>query len=57
MKAKLYGENGKITWKSSNKKVAKIDAKTGKITAIKKGTVTITASYDGITEKIKVQVK
>lgn len=47
---------GKITYKSSNKKVATVD-KNGVIKGIKKGTATITVKANGRTEKIKVTVK
>lgn len=40
---KLNGTNQKITWKSSNKKIATVTSK-GKITARKAGTATITAT-------------
>ncbi len=46
----------KVTWKSSDKKIAKID-KNGKITAVKKGTVTMTATYKGTKYKFTVTVK
>lgn len=46
-----------VSWKSSNKKVAKVSSK-GKITAKKKGTVTITCTdKNGKTYKCKVTVK
>ena len=47
----------KITWSSSNKKIAKVDS-TGKITGVKKGSCTITAkTHNGKTAKCKVTVK
>ena len=46
----------KITFKSSNKKVATVNAK-GKITAKKKGTAVITVKSGKITAKCKVKVK
>ena len=46
----------KVKWKSSNKKIAKINKK-GKITAVKKGTVKMTAKYKGKTYKFTVKVK
>ncbi|MBA4688586.1 MAG: Ig-like domain-containing protein [Candidatus Galacturonibacter soehngenii] len=46
----------KITWKSSNKKVATID-KDGNIVAIKKGKTTITATVNGKKATCKVTVK
>lgn len=54
---KYSGAYNTLTWKSSDKKIAAVDAK-GKVTAIKEGTVTITAkaSISGITAKCKVTV-
>lgn len=48
----------KITWKSSDKSIATVSSK-GKVTAKKKGTVTITAKIDGMNYKdtCKVTVK
>ncbi|MBE6746819.1 MAG: hypothetical protein E7558_05145 [Ruminococcaceae bacterium] len=45
-----------ITWKSKNKKIAKID-KNGKVTAIKPGKVTLSAKYKGETYNFSVVVK
>ena len=46
----------KVTWKSSNKKVATVSSK-GKITAKKLGTATITATTDNkLTAKVKIKV-
>lgn len=47
---------GKVTWKSSNKKVATVSKK-GVVTAKKKGTVRITATRNGKKATCKVQVK
>lgn len=55
-KLKLKGANGKVTWKSSNKKVATVNAK-GKVTGEKKGTSKITAIYGGKKYTCKVNVK
>lgn len=45
-----------VSWKSSNTKVAKVDSK-GKVTGVKKGTATITASVKGAKEvKVKVTI-
>ena len=52
----IFNSKKKITYKSSNKKVAKISS-TGKITALKKGTATITATQNGESFKFKVTVK
>lgn len=52
-------DNGKVSWSSSNKKIATVDSK-GRVTAKKKGTVTITAkAKDGSGKKgsIKIKVK
>lgn len=53
---KVTGTKKKVTWSSSNKKVATVNSK-GKVTAKKKGTVTIIAKADGLTVKSKVTVK
>ena len=47
--------NKKITWKSSNEKIAKVD-KNGKITGIGSGETTITATVDGKKATCKVTV-
>ena len=52
----MFSTKGKITYKSSNKKVAKISS-AGKITALKKGTTTITATQKGVSRKFKLTVK
>ena len=46
LKATLTGATGKITWSSSDKKVATVDSN-GKVTAKMAGTVTITATAAG----------
>ncbi len=51
----LKNVSGNITWKSSDKKVAKVDS-TGKITSKMAGTVTITASTDGSVARCVVTV-
>ena len=56
VKLNVIGVKGKITWSSSNKKIAKVD-KNGKVTAVKKGKATIKATVDGKTYKCKVTVK
>lgn len=54
-KLKVYG-TGKVTWKSSNKKVATVSKK-GVVTGKKKGTVKITATRNKKKITCKVQVK
>lgn len=58
LKPKLYPTDSdeKITYKSSNKKVAAVSSK-GKITAKKKGTTTVTVSSGSVSVKIRVKVK
>ena len=59
-KTKIVSANKKVTWKSSNKKVAtvkKINGKKAKITAKKKGTCKIIASIGKKKSVIKVTVK
>ena len=46
---------GKITWKSSNKKIATVD-KNGKVTGKKTGTCTITATYMGYNYTCDVRI-
>ncbi len=55
LKATLKGADSKVSWKSSNTKIATVDAN-GKITAKQAGAVTITASAAGKTAKCTVQV-
>jgi uncharacterized protein YjdB len=47
---------GKTTFKSSNTKVAKVNAK-GVVTALKKGTAKITVTNNGVKKTFKVTVK
>lgn len=53
---KVQGKIGKVTFKSSNTKVATVNAK-GKVVAKKKGNATITVKANGITLKCQVKVK
>lgn len=53
---KVKGTSKKVTWKSSNKKVATV-SKNGKVTGKKKGTAVITAKVSGKSYKCKVTVK
>ena len=55
LKATLKGSSSKITWTSSDKKIATVDAN-GKVTAKKAGEVTITATVADKTAKCKVTV-
>ncbi|MCL2082890.1 MAG: InlB B-repeat-containing protein [Oscillospiraceae bacterium] len=48
---------GKATWKSSDSSIVKINKKSGKITTIKAGVITITAKKSGETATIKIMVK
>ena len=53
----VFAENQNLKWKSSNKKVATVDAN-GVVTALKKGTVTITATAkDGSKVKATFTIK
>lgn len=57
--APATADNAKVSWKSSDAKIAKVD-KNGKVTAKKKGTVVITATAkdkSGKKAKIKISVK
>lgn len=50
-------DNQKVTWKTSNKKIATVNSK-GKVSAKKKGTVKITATAkDGSKKKATVKIK
>ena len=53
---KVNGATGKVKWKSSNSKVVKV-ASNGKITGLKAGSATITATVNGKSLKCKVKVK
>lgn len=49
----------KVSYSSKDKSIAKVNSKTGEITALKKGKTTITAKFempDGKTRKVKVKV-
>ncbi len=54
--AELTSKDGKVTWKSSKKSVAKV-SEDGVVTAVKKGTATITAKCGKSTMKLKITVK
>ena len=52
------GGSGKITWSSSNKKVVKVNAKTGVIKGVRKGSATVTATAaDGSKASVTVTVR
>jgi hypothetical protein len=53
---KMVGTTAKVTWKSSNKKVATVTAK-GKVTAVSEGTVVISATVNKKTYSCMVLVK
>lgn len=55
--AKAYGLSGKITWRSSNKKVASINKNTGLVVAKKSGKSTIKALCSGFKKAYNVTVK
>ena len=55
-KLKVLGATGKISWKSSNTKIAKVSSG-GTVTAVKTGTVKITAKVSGKTLTCTIKVK
>lgn len=55
IKPTVTGASQTVSWTTSNKKVATV--KNGKITAVGKGTATITAKANGISQTVKVTVK
>ena len=60
LKVEMTASNGKspkIKWRSANKKIAKVDSKTGKVTGVKKGSTTIYAKVEGYKKEIKCNVK
>lgn len=56
LKLKLKNAKGKISWSSSNKKVASVTSK-GKVTALKAGKTTIVAKNEGKKYKCVLKVK
>ena len=54
-KVENAGDN-KVTYKTSDKKIVKVNKKTGKITALKKGTATIIAKVGDVTLTKKINV-
>lgn len=55
LKLTVYRGSGKIKYKSSDKKVAKVNAK-GRVKAVRKGTCTVSAKRNGKTMKCKITV-
>ena len=55
LNATVFGESDKVTYKSSNTKVAKVDSN-GKVTAVSLGTATITATANGVSTTCTVKV-
>ena len=53
---KVAGISGKVKWSVNNKKVARISAK-GKMKALKKGGVVVTAKVSGVTMKKTIKIK
>ena len=56
LKPELYGISGKVTYQTSNKKIATVTSK-GKIKGIKKGTAKITVRAGTFTKTVTVKVK
>lgn len=56
LQLELYNAKGTIKWSSSNSKVAKVNSK-GLVTAVSKGTATITAKHSGKSYTCKITVK
>ena len=54
--ANVVSGSGITTYTSSNPKVAKVDAN-GKVTAVKKGSVIITATNNGVSGQVKITIK
>ena len=49
-------ESPEITWRSGNRRIAKVNSKTGKVTGVKKGHTTIYAKIEGCKNEIKCKV-
>jgi len=54
--AKVYGSASKIVWSVSNNNLAKIDSKTGKLTALKTGKVDVIATSGKLSGKYTVTI-
>lgn len=57
LKAKLCGFNGSVRWTVSNKKIAVIGAKSGKLKGKKSGKVWVKAQIGKISARVKITVK
>ena len=57
MAAKAYGLSGKVTWRSSNKKVASVNKSTGVLVAKKSGKSNIKAVCAGFSKSAAITVK
>lgn len=55
LKAVVKGASNKVTWTTSDKTIATVSS-TGKVTGKKAGTVTITATANGVSAKCKITV-
>ena len=55
-KAEVYGLDAAVTWSVSNKNIATINSKTGKLKAKKAGTVTVYAKAGTLKKSYKVKV-
>ena len=51
------GETPQITWRSGNKRIAKVNSRTGLVTGVRKGSTTIYAKVEGYKKEIKCKVK
>lgn len=56
LQADIRGASNKITWSSSDSRIAKVDKK-GKVTAVRKGTAYITATANKVKKTCKIIVK
>lgn len=56
LKATITGPSKKVTWKSSNRRVASVSS-SGKVTAHKTGSAKITASANGVSASCRISVK
>lgn len=56
LKADIRGASNKISWSSSDSRIAKVDKK-GKVTAVRKGTAFITATANKVKKTCKITVR